>query len=336
MLASARGYYQDVRLLSLQGLAGASTLLSAVASQVVELAARDADLGARDKKRTSALHFASGRGRLELVQYFASKGLDLDVEDSSAPLMHARCPCMPTAPAALTRGSKGWQQTEDSSDAADRVSHALASARHCSSTLARAQGSRVRAGGRTPVHWAVLGNHPPVLDFLIKRGAYPDSYDAQDDSPLHLAARWAQGLGDRVSMHLPCLPLAHLIRSSWLALAGPWPLSECRCSCPCARAMPPQPAGTLSAGLDLVHTRSGPCAGCRAGHEALVRSLLGSAGRSNVGDVNARGLTPLGEALVGGHLPCADLLLKQVRAEVLGLERVLTLGALLGHAGVGC
>lgn len=45
------------------------------------------------------------------------------------------------------------------------------------------------AGGRTPVHWAVLGNHLPVLDFLIQKGAFPDSYDANDDSPLHLAAR---------------------------------------------------------------------------------------------------------------------------------------------------
>ena len=52
--------------------------------QVLELANRDADLEARDKKRTSALHFACGRGRLELVQYFQSKGVDLDVEDASA------------------------------------------------------------------------------------------------------------------------------------------------------------------------------------------------------------------------------------------------------------
>ena len=41
------------------------------------------------------------------------------------------------------------------------------------------------------MHWAVLGNHLPVLDFLLKKGAFPDSYDAHDDSPLHIAARCA-------------------------------------------------------------------------------------------------------------------------------------------------
>ena len=60
------------------------------ALQVVELASRDADLRAKDKTKTSALHFACGRGRLELVQYFASKGLDLDVEDAGAPLRQSK------------------------------------------------------------------------------------------------------------------------------------------------------------------------------------------------------------------------------------------------------
>ena len=43
-----------------------------------------------------------------------------------------------------------------------------------------------------------------------------------------------------------------------------------------------------------------------------MRRLLDSAAKSNTGDVNTRGLTPLAEALLAGHLPCADLLLKQV------------------------
>ena len=49
----------------------------------------------------------------------------------------------------------------------------------------------VPAEGRTPVHWAVLGGHAAVLDYLLSKGAYPDAFDSNDDSPLHLAARCA-------------------------------------------------------------------------------------------------------------------------------------------------
>ena len=51
----------------------------------------------------------------------------------------------------------------------------------------------------------------------------------------------------------------------------------------------------------------------RAGREELVRCLLGSAAKSNVGDANSRGLTPLGEAIAGSHIPCAELLIAQVQ-----------------------
>ena len=54
----------------------------------------------------------------------------------------------------------------------------------------------------------------------------------------------------------------------------------------------------------------------------MVRSLLGSAAKANASDVNARGLTPLAEALLGGHLTCADLLLKQVIASLLHLNHL--------------
>ena len=40
-----------------------------------------ADVTAKDKKGISALHYASGQGRLEVLQYLWSKGLDLDADD---------------------------------------------------------------------------------------------------------------------------------------------------------------------------------------------------------------------------------------------------------------
>ena len=44
----------------------------------------------------------------------------------------------------------------------------------------------------------------------------------------------------------------------------------------------------------------------------MVKALLASAAKSNAADVNARGLTPLAEALMARHLSCADLLLNEV------------------------
>ena len=39
------------------------------------------------------------------------------------------------------------------------------------------------------MHWAVLGGQGPMVEYLLSKGAYPDAYDSNDDSPLHLAAR---------------------------------------------------------------------------------------------------------------------------------------------------
>ena len=39
---------------------------------------------AKDKKGISALHYAAGQGRLEVLQYLWSKGLDLDADDPGA------------------------------------------------------------------------------------------------------------------------------------------------------------------------------------------------------------------------------------------------------------
>ena len=43
-----------------------------------------ADIGAKDKRGISALHYASGQGRLEVLQFLWSKGLDLDADDPGA------------------------------------------------------------------------------------------------------------------------------------------------------------------------------------------------------------------------------------------------------------
>lgn len=49
--------------------------------QVQHLIEMGADVGAKDKKGISALHYASGQGRLEVLQLLWSKGLDLDADD---------------------------------------------------------------------------------------------------------------------------------------------------------------------------------------------------------------------------------------------------------------
>lgn len=49
--------------------------------QVQQLLEMGADVTAKDKRGISALHYASGQGRLEVLQYLWSKGLDLDADD---------------------------------------------------------------------------------------------------------------------------------------------------------------------------------------------------------------------------------------------------------------
>ena len=50
-------------------------------TQVQQLLEMGADVTAKDKRGISALHYASGQGRLEVLQFLWSKGLDLDADD---------------------------------------------------------------------------------------------------------------------------------------------------------------------------------------------------------------------------------------------------------------
>lgn len=63
--------------------------------QVQQLLEMGADVGAKDKKGISALHYASGQGRLEVLQFLWSKGLDLDADDpGKLPFLQSAGPLM--------------------------------------------------------------------------------------------------------------------------------------------------------------------------------------------------------------------------------------------------
>jgi len=49
---------------------------------------------------------------------------------------------------------------------------------------------------------------------------------------------------------------------------------------------------------------------CRKGHGQIVGLVLEHGGKALLKDVNKRGLTPLGEAVVAGHTTIADQLIK--------------------------
>jgi hypothetical protein len=73
--------------------------------QVEELMDMGADLTAKDKKGISALHYACGQGRLEVVKFLWSKGVDLDLEDPgtcSPTLTDLHLPSRPLALCAAT------------------------------------------------------------------------------------------------------------------------------------------------------------------------------------------------------------------------------------------
>ncbi len=46
-------------------------------------------------------------------------------------------------------------------------------------------------GGRTALHWAVLGNNAEAVSFLIFKGAWVESSDGNDETPLHIASRYS-------------------------------------------------------------------------------------------------------------------------------------------------
>jgi cytohesin len=59
--------------------------------------------------------------------------------------------------------------------------------------------------GRTPLHWAALGNQPEVITFLLGAGSDPVAEDADGNSALHLSLlRWpSKGLGALLAGKVP-------------------------------------------------------------------------------------------------------------------------------------
>lgn len=125
---------------------------------------------------------------------------------------------------------------------------------------------------------------PQVLRFLAGRSAWLDGGDADDDAPLHLAARcafWAR---------CSCPPGAPRVRSRRTPHAG----SARPLICARARRHAHRPL-------------RGPRPAGRRGWVQGV-SLLLSAG-AKCAAANKRGLTPLGEAVAGGHTDAARTLM---------------------------
>ncbi|KAK9794006.1 hypothetical protein WJX73_006428 [Symbiochloris irregularis] len=54
----------------------------------------------------------------------------------------------------------------------------------------------------------------------------------------------------------------------------------------------------------------------RNGNDDIIKMLLGCGGKSCMSDTNRRALTPLGEALINGHVDSAELLYKQGKASI--------------------
>jgi ankyrin repeat protein len=57
----------------------------------VELLAQGAEPGTKDKRLLTPAHYAAAHGALDVIQYLATKGVDLDAEDERArtPLHYA-------------------------------------------------------------------------------------------------------------------------------------------------------------------------------------------------------------------------------------------------------
>jgi ankyrin repeat protein len=115
---------------------------------------------------------------------------------------------------------------------------------------------------------AALGGHGEAAAFLLQKGAWAEAYDAEDNTPLHLAARWV----------VPGSAAAQQAGQPW-------------CRAALARR--------------CIHV-SYPLICARHGHTGVMEVLVQQGAKA--GAENKQGLTAAACALVGGHVAAAKLL----------------------------
>jgi ankyrin repeat protein len=139
------------------------------------LAAKGADVRARSRYGTTALHYAAGRGQLSVVHLLLQKGADVNATETngSTPLHNA-------ASNLLWRVGEGVVGNPPAYQGKDQLIEALLAA-----------GADINAkttSGETPLHVAAAFGGIDEVRVLLAKGAAVNSQNDDGQTPLHAAA----------------------------------------------------------------------------------------------------------------------------------------------------
>ena len=149
---NARGLQLDETPLSVASRRGYSEIARA-------LLEHGADMGTRDNDNYSPLDRASQKGHVKVVQVLLEYGADVNSSDKDdcATALHRASGCGEVATARVLLDHGADPTARDNND-------------------------------RTPLHYAVEGNHAAVARVLLERGADTNPRDSKIRTPLHLAS----------------------------------------------------------------------------------------------------------------------------------------------------
>ncbi|XP_051122739.1 uncharacterized protein LOC127245757 [Andrographis paniculata] len=171
----------------------------ATAKYLVE---RGADPSIASELGATALHQAAGIGDTDLLKFFLTKGVNVDLQsDAGTPLIWAAGHAQPEAVKVLLENNANPSaNTED--DITPLLSAVAAGSLACLELLIKAGASvNTSAGGATPLHIAADGGSSDIINCLLQAGANPDAADEDGLKPIQVAA--ARGNRSAVEILFP-------------------------------------------------------------------------------------------------------------------------------------
>jgi ankyrin repeat protein len=236
---------------------------------------RGAEMSARGKSGSTALHWAAGRGHEEVVSFLLEQGAQPNIanESKKTPLMLA-----------CEKGHLGGVQ---------------ALAQH----LGGQRLDKKSRFGKTALHFAAEWGHEEVVKFLLGQGAQASSSDVEGIAPLMLACKGGHmGIVRLLVQHMGGQGLDSASKEGWTSL------------CYAAYAGHEEVVKfLLSNGAQALradnHDRTPFMLACEGGHLGIVRLLVQHMGGQGLDSASKNGWTSLCYAAYAGHEEVVKFLL---------------------------